>query len=250
MSESEPLAVVESYADRIRRNDESLTKVGIAHEDIGVGSAHEHDHDIAEMFDALKYNTVAKKLYFSTYGSLDVQMIQEALDKLSEVMKCNKSVELFNIDLQRGLLVERLFATMAASGGWSSIQELQLDDGDTTIEPLGLEHISTFILQSENLRTLKLEIRGDEAAPIVDTLSRTNTKVQSLKIGLDETFSLQNGGRQLATALGRCTFITQLRLDVRPGVDLEFFQILLVESIPTMLGLKKLEIATWHRGDL
>ena len=55
-------------------------------------------------------------------------------------------------------------------------------------------------LQSENLRTLRLQIAGNEYEPLFETLSRT--KVQSLKISF-HTFPLQNGGRQLATALER-----------------------------------------------
>ena len=235
---SETSAVVESDADRIRRNDKSLTEVEI----------HDFEGDAVEVLDALKNNTVVKNAYFRTVGS--VQLKQEALDKLSGLMKCNKSVEILRISLERGLLREGFFAAMATSGGWSSIQQLVFDSnfGYGKAEPLPLreaEHISSFILQSENLRTLWLVMAGDETAPIVNILSRT--KVQSLKLLFDgETFSLQNGGRQLATALERCTCITELKLHFPyhiNEVELELIQILLVESIPMMLGLKKFELA-------
>ena len=111
-------------------------------------------------------------------------------------MKCNKSVTILYILLRGELQRKRLFATMVTSGGWSSIQELHLVGDGTINEPLSLreaEHISSFVNQSENFRTLTLDsIEGE--------------------------------------------------------VDLEFFQFLLVESIPTMLGLKKFELNI-HRFD-
>ena len=205
-SESEPSAVAESDADRIRQNDESLTDIII-----------NKDVDIAEILDALKNNTVVKEVYF--YPEYSVQLNQEALDKLSEVMKCNKSVESLQIYLRGGLLRERFFATMATSGGWSSIQELyvlgHVLDG-TSLSLREAEHVSTFIFQSENLHTLSLPMctmmRGDDLVSIVETLVvRTNTKVQSLEILFDDyAFSLQNGGRQCTTAVGRCTCTTEL----------------------------------------
>jgi hypothetical protein len=229
-------SAVGSYADRIRRNDKSLTKVGY------------WESDFVEILDALKNNTVVKEVSFQNTDTL-LQVNHEAFVKLSEVMRCNTSVESLIIGLTRGLLRERLFATMATSGGWSSIQELVLDSGvvgDDDIEPLSLreaEHISSFILQSENLLTLRLEMAGDETAPIVEALSRT--KVQSLQIVFHETFSLLNGGRQLAAAFERCTCITELQLNFpayNHGVEMEFFQILFIESIPKMMGLKHFEL--------
>jgi len=101
-------------------------------------------------------------------------------------MKGNKSVESLTICLESVLLEERdqVFAVMATSGDWSSIQKLELSDDIKFEEPLSLreaEHISSFIVQSENIRTLSLKGLGDEnIEPIMETLSRT--KVQSLKI--------------------------------------------------------------------
>jgi hypothetical protein len=229
---SETSAVVERYADRIRRNDESLVHCAI--QDSG--------SDSVEVLDALKNNTVVKKVYVEFHSA---QLNEEALVKLSDVMKCNKSVTTLIIYLERWLLRERFFATMATSGGWSSIQELVLHfeiDLDEA-EPLSLreaEQISSFIIPSENLRHLSLDIAGDEAVPIMETLSRT--KIKSLNLVFGETYSLQNGGRQLATALEKCSCITDLQLHFEDEVELEFFQILLGESIPKMLGLKKFEL--------
>ena len=69
----------------------------------------------------------ALTILFTTDNLLQVN--QEALAKLSEVMKYNKSVESLFVYLGEGLLGERhqVFATMATSGGWSSIKELILD---------------------------------------------------------------------------------------------------------------------------
>ena len=226
----------ESKADCIRRNDKSRKWVDI----------YDLESDAVEVLDALKNNTVVTSVTFHTVCS--VQLKQEALDKLSEVMKCNKSVELLRISIERGLPRERFFAAMATSGAWSSIQRLAIFyEDDTDIEPLSImdaEHISSFIIQNQNLRSLSLQNTGFEIAPIVETLSRT--KVQSLMIGVGDNFSLQNGGRQLATAFERCTCITELQLHFldEVEVELEFFQILLVESIPKMLGLKKFDLAT------
>ena len=165
-------------------------------------------------------------------------------------MECNKSVEWLSIWLERGLLSESLFATMATSGGWSSIKVLVLSRGvDTFFEPLSLrevEHLSRFIIQCANLRTLSLSMTGDEAAPIVEILSRT--KVQSLTLAFDEASFLQNGGRRLATALERCTCITELKLKYLCIDDrMEVIQILFLESIPKMLGLKKLQLGVLGR---
>jgi hypothetical protein len=81
MSESKPLAVpvVESHADRIRQNDESLTEVYIK----------DWTSDSVDILDALNHNILVKTVTFHTV--LTVQLNQEALVKqLSEVMKCNK----------------------------------------------------------------------------------------------------------------------------------------------------------------
>ena len=201
-----------------------------------------------ENLDALINNTG-----FETVHINPVQLNQEVLVKLYEVMKCNKSVESLSISIASGLLRERFFAALATSGGWSSIQQLFLFcDCEYHHEPLSLreaKHLSSFILQCENLRTLKLAMAGVETAPIVSRLYRTNIEVLILNIYFDDTFSLQNGGRQLATAFERCTCITELQLHIMDDDEveveddvLEFFQILLVESIPKMLGLKKFEL--------
>ena len=218
----------------MRRNDETLEEIEI----------HDWENDALEILDALKNNSVVKVVQLYHTETLR-PVIQEARIKLSEVMRCNKSVECLVVYLEGGSQRERLFAAMATSGGWSSIQELVLSsEDDEEIAPLSLtnaEDISSFIIQSENLNTLRLDVAGDEAGPIVEALS--GTKVQSLKIHFHSTFSLQNGGRRLATALERCTGITELRLKLpQYSYQMEFFQILLVESIPKMLGLKELEV--------
>ena len=141
------------------------------------------------------------------------------------------------------------FSVMGASGGWLPIQELSFDIVNyDRIEPLSLTdagHRSSFIIQNENLRTLSLQIAGrDETMTIIETLSRT--EVQSLQISFNGTFSLHTttGGRRLATpALIRCTCITELRLVFLFFDDqVECFQILWIESIPKMLGVKKFEL--------
>ena len=199
MSSSESSATFHrpSLADKIRRNDTGWPSVTIS-EDGG---------DVVEILDALKYNTVVKQVYISCTDYLLQEVNQEAYVKVSEVMKCNKSVESLNIHLQGGLLRQRLFATMATSG-WSSIQELTLYAESRYISLRDAEHISSFIAKSENLRTFG--VAGNRTTEIVETLSRT--KVQSLTIRFDYTSSLQNGGRRLATALERCTCITELNL--------------------------------------
>ena len=108
---------------------------------------HYFDSDFVEILDALKNNTVVKMVTFYTQTLGD----QEALAKLSEVMKCNKSVTYLTISLERGILLESLFAAMATSGGWSSIQELDLfyEDEFEPNEPLSLreaELFSSFII--------------------------------------------------------------------------------------------------------
>ena len=243
---SEPSAV-ESEACRIRRNDMSLTEIQI----------HVWQSDALEILDALKNNLVVKKFDFDADTGTQ---LNQALVKLSEVMKGNKSVESLTICLESVLLEERdqVFAVMATHGGWSSIQELELSDDIEFEEPLSLreaEHISSFIVQSENIRTLSLKGLGDEdIEPIMETLSRT--KVQSLKICFCKPiFTLHNRGqnrrgRRLATALERCTCITELQLELQSYNDrVEFFQILFVESIPKMLGLKKFELRINRRYD-
>ena len=122
----------ESVADRLRRNDESYAEVEI----------HDWESDVVEILDALKTNTVVKKLTFSDPSTLN----QEAVDRLSEVMKCNKSVESFTIYLGTELLRERLVTTIATSGGWSSIQELALFDQFVCISLREIEHLSRFII--------------------------------------------------------------------------------------------------------
>ena len=149
--------------------------------------------------------------------------------------------------LQRGLLRKTFFAFMGTSGGWSSIQELKLfRHAGTDIEPL-----SSLIIQTENLRTLTLRMTGDEAVSFVETLART--KVQSLKIRFDlpgSRSSLLNGGRPVATALERCNNITKLYLQFPSYVDqMQLFQILLAESIPKMLGLKKIKLQIKNHAD-
>jgi hypothetical protein len=122
------------------------------------------------------------------------------------------------------------------------------NSNNDSIAPLSLreaEHISNFIMQNENFRTFRLEMIGDEAAPIVETLS--DTTVMSLHILFVETYFLMNGIRQLASPLERGTCIRELRLTCSSSIQqdqMESFQILLVESSPKMLGLKKLELAT------
>ena len=226
--------LIESDVDRIRRNGKSLIWVHIRDWESGA----------VEILDALKKNTVVKEFIFHIVYS--VQLMQEALVKLSDVMKCNKSVTKLTIYLESGLLRERVFAAMATSGGWSSIQELVFFSIMEHMSLREAEHLSSFILQCENLRSLSLQVVGGEITPIVETLSRT--KVQSLKIRYDvhSTLSLQNGGRRLATAFETCTCIAELQLNfpnVINEIESEFYQILLVESIPKMLGLKKLELA-------
>jgi hypothetical protein len=80
---------------------------------------------------------------------------------------------------------------------------------------------------------------GDEATPIVEILPRT--KIQSLDIRFISTSSMRNGGTRFATALERCTCITELRLEFTARNDqiMEFFPILFLDSIPKMLRLKK-----------
>jgi hypothetical protein len=180
---------------------------------------------------------------------------EEAFLKLFEVMKSNKSVEslTFYILGRGGVRRESLFANIASSGGWSSIQELIFDseeiNGFGSLSLREAEHISSFILQSRNLSTLKLENTGVESAPIVETLSRTN--IQSLQIRVNEECTLQNGGRRIAAALERCTGITELELGCSSyySDQVELFRILLVESIPKMLGLKKFELEISRHSD-
>jgi hypothetical protein len=207
-----------------------------------------------EILDALKNNTVVKKVFIELHPNYRPEG-QEVLAKLSEVMQCNTSVETLMIRIQRGLLGERtrLFASMATSGGWSSIKQLVLksEDDDDDYDVLSLrdtEQISSFIMQSDNLRALTLDVPTVQAEPMIEALSRT--KVQSLDVHFRSTSDLQNGARRLATALERCTCITQLKLEFpRYNDEVEFIQILLVESIPKMLGLKKLELEMYPHLD-
>ena len=250
----------ESDADRIRRNDNSLTEVEIH-------NCWLNSDDAIEILDALKNNTVVKKVLL-----VDTEILlpgnQEVHLKLCEVMQCNKSVECLHFEMQiedenyeiedetneitHDRHYERLYAAMATSGGWSSLKELAFyNDGISYDEPLSLtdaEHISSFIIQCENLRTFSLEVPGSETGPIIETLSRT--KVQSLRLSYHSTFPIQNEGSSLAAALEGCTCITDLYLKFPSYVDhVEFFQILLLESIPKMLGLKKLELRSCRRVD-
>ena len=237
----------ESYADKLLRSDKFLTHVRI------------YDWEI---LGALKINSVVKKVSIIGGTILDLPENQEAhLDppenqeahiKMSEVMKCNKSVESLRIGLPRGLLRESLFATTATSGGWRSIKDFVLYDS-IDYDPLSLslreaEHISSFIIQSENLRAFQLDVLGDGTGPIVEALYRT--KVQSLVVRFHSALSLQNGGRRFAAALERCTCITELRLQMPfYGDQVDFFQILLAEAIPKVLGLKKLHLQMRHRSN-
>jgi hypothetical protein len=245
------MGTIESdVVDRIRRNDNSLRRVVI----------HDWESDAVGILDALKNNLVVKKVSLYIFRDITednlLEVNQEAFVKLSEVTKCNKSVESLTMCLRLRLSDERrnqVFAVMGTSGGWSSIQELVLVmSGRGYVEPLSLRearHISSFIIKSENLRALTLDNVGHgEPGPIVEILS--HTKVQSLKICFYSPFFLQNEGRQLTTALERCTCITELRLKFSPYHDqVEFFQILLLESIPKMLGLKKLKLEIYHSFD-
>ena len=238
-SEWSETSAVEGDADRIRRNDKSLRCIEIF----------DWQRDAVDTLDALKNNTVVKDVTLSVQVDRLLPENQEVQVKLSEVMKCNNSVESINISLERRFPRERLFAAMATSGGWSSIQKLELfRERETNIAPLSIrdaEHISSFIMQSENLRSLNLFNIGVEIPTIMETVSRT--KVQILKIDFPSLpFSLQNG-RRLATTLERCTCITELRLEFPSYNDhMELFQILFLESIPKMLGLKKLELKIRH----
>ena len=244
--ESEASAVVESHADKIRRNDKSETDAFIHDWRSDVGNT-------VEVLDALKSNTVAKCVFINNTFRREVGHLDPvAFAKLSEVMKCNKSVKSLIIEYVSGILRNALFATMARSGGWSSIKELVLRSGggynNETLSLREADHLSSFINKSENLRTLMLEMNGDEVAPVVEALSRT--EVQSLEIVFCSPVSLLNGNRRFATALERCTCITDLGLDFPDNIDQEqLFQILLIESIPKMLALKKLELKSMRRFD-
>ena len=118
--------------------------------------------------------------------------------------------QILALDLPGGLQPERFFATMATSGGWSSIQELAVvHDHSEPLSMMEAEYLASFIIQSEILRTLALKVApGDETGPIMETLTRTT--VESLKIRFREPSTLQNGGRQIATALERCTCMIEL----------------------------------------
>ena len=230
----------ERVVDRLRRNDESLTQLAIFDRERIVSV------EMLAILDALKNNTMVKKVKF---GHLN----EEELVKLSEVMQCNTSVKTLLIlflrsSVPRGLLRERLFETMATTGGWSSIQELDLMcncfDRHDDIEPLSItdaENIASFIIQSDNLRSLTLVMAGDDAAPIVETLSRTNVK--TLSLDCSSNFSAETGGRRLATALEGCACITKLHFRFsfyNHQVEMESLQIFFLKSIPKMLGLKML----------
>jgi hypothetical protein len=224
-----------SVSDRIRRNDKSLTYVALREGD-----------DPVEILDALKTTTVVKKVAIFSQA----QMNEEAYVKLLEVMKCNKSVESLTISLGRSLLRERLFAVIATSGGWSSIHELVISDDPRHMSLRVSEDISNFVLQTENLRTLKLDMAGDQTAAIIEILSLNGTKVQTLNIDISQISSMTNGGRRLAAALERCTCITELRLALTVLDDpMEFFQMLFIKSIPKMLGLKKIKLAIFRQHD-
>jgi len=97
-------SAVENDADLIRLNDKALTWVDIYD--------CESDNDIIEKLDALKNNTLVHEVNLIQTETL--QLKQEALDKLSEVMECNKPVEMLRSPerrSERGLPRERLFAT-------------------------------------------------------------------------------------------------------------------------------------------
>jgi len=141
---------------------------GIGYVNVGTKAKEILDALKIEILEELRNNSVVKKISFERPYYL---LNQEVLAKLSEVMKCNKSVEsLIILRFERGLLRERLFATMATSGGWSSIQELVL--GVAFLSLREAKHLSSFIIQSENLRTLTLGVApGDETGPIMETLA-------------------------------------------------------------------------------
>jgi hypothetical protein len=103
----------------------------------------------------------------------------------------------------------------------------------------------------KSLIEVKLDawVGGNDAIEILDAL-KNNSVVKSLKIHFRSPPSQQNGIRRFATVLERCTCITDLRLDFPDyNYQVEFFQILLIESIPKMLGLKKLELESMRCFD-
>jgi hypothetical protein len=81
--------------------------------------------------------------------------------------------QILALDLPGGLQPERFFATMATSGGWSSIQELAVvHDHSEPLSMMEAEYLASFIIQSEILRTLALKVApGDETGPIMETLA-------------------------------------------------------------------------------
>ena len=90
----------ESDADRIRRNDKSLTDVVIYGD--------WETADAVEILDALKNNSVVKQVFIYENRNPGLQLqLHQALVKLSEVMKCNTSVEYFSFFLRNRLLDER-----------------------------------------------------------------------------------------------------------------------------------------------
>ena len=107
---SEPPAD-ESEADKIRRNDKSLTRVELDDWDGAV-----------EILDALKTNSVVKEVFIFDRPHLFLLLHQVnhylAFIKLLQVIKINKSVECLLISLSRGgLLRGSRFATMVTSDG-------------------------------------------------------------------------------------------------------------------------------------
>ena len=105
-------------------------------------------HDAIEILDALQNNTVVKNIKISNIDYL-LPEHQEALVKLSEVMKWNKSAESLIIHLPGGEIHKKriqLFATLATSGGWSSIQELALHHASCHMSLRVFEDVSNFIL--------------------------------------------------------------------------------------------------------
>jgi hypothetical protein len=153
-------------------------------------------------------------------------------------MKCNKPVDSVTVTLWR----QEIAVKMASV--WFSIQELRLHDKSGRLSLREAECLSSFIVQSENLRTVYLDLTRNEAVPLVEALS--STKVQNLTISFRGACTLQNGGRRLANALERCTSISNLRIDfLSQNAQL----ILLLESIPKMLGLRFFELDINYRFD-
>jgi hypothetical protein len=97
---------IESDADRICRNDNRITQVDI-----------DDWHDAIEILDALENNTVVKNIEISNIDYL-LPEHQEALVKLSEVMKCNKAAESLIIHLPGGEMHKERIQLFGPSKSW------------------------------------------------------------------------------------------------------------------------------------